>query len=665
MLKNIILSVIVMTSFIVEAQKPSMKYGKIDPACLSMKQYEADTSAGALILGDIGDISYIYDETFGFQVEFVRHVRIKVFNSKGFQTANFKIPYYYSNDLKEKVTRIKATAYNLEAGNKIIETDIDKDNIFTEDVSTKEKSLNFSVPNVKNGTVFEVEYHIVSDIIWEIRTWEFQSTVPALFNELCVSIPDYFYFKTLMKGYLAPTVSDTRIDNRSIFIRNSDGTNKPILFNDNTHKFRFENVPAFKEEPYMNALSNYISSIEFEIASVNLPYTKKDFTTTWEKISKNLWSDDDFGTQLKRNCPIKDEADLLKTSYTDPKEKMVKAFELIRNSMAFNDRFGIYITKTLRKAWDEKKGKASDINLLLVSLLNEIGIEADPVILSTRAHGILHPAQIMLSKFNYVIAEARIGNEKFLLDATDKKLPYNILPERCLNGKGRRISQISELNDWVTLSVNQQNEKLLYAQTVISPSGNLSGEFSLMEKMYYAVALDKKINAATNTDEFITDYESETPGLIISEYTIENLDDRSQPIMMKYKAVYNLSDDSPKDIIYINPCLGAGTDSNPFTTENREFPVDFIIPWSSKIINTMTIPEGYQVAEMPKSAVITLPDQLGSYKYTIAANGNQIQLMSLIDIRASQISAINYPDIREFYSRIVAKNAEMIVLKKI
>ncbi|MFH1121449.1 MAG: DUF3857 domain-containing protein [Bacteroidota bacterium] len=642
-----------------------MKYGKIDPAHLSMQQYEADTSAGALILGDIGDISYTYDEVFGFQVVFTRHVRVKVFNSNGFRTANFKIPYYYSNELKEKINRVKATAYNLEAGNKIVETDIDKSNLFTEDVSAKEKSLNFSVPNVKNGTVFEVEYHIVSEIIWEIRSWEFQSTVPSLFNELCVSIPEYFNFKTLMKGYLTPSFSDSKIDTRSIFIRDGKGSTTTVLFNDNKHKFRFEHIPAFKKEPFMNALSNYISSIEFEIASVNLPYTKKDYTTTWEKISKNLWNDVDFGTQLKRSCPIRDEADSLKTRYTDPKERMIKAFELIRNSMAFNDRNGIYITKTLRKAWEEKKGKASDINLLLVSLLNEIGIEADPVILSTRSNGMLHPAQIMLSKFNYVIAEARIDNEYFLLDATDKALPFSMLPERCLNGKGRRISQTPELNDWVTLSVNQQNEKLLYAQTVVTPNGNLNGEFNLMEKMYYAEKLAKRINAAANTDEFITEYEAETPGLLISEYTIENLDDLSQPLVMKYKAVYNLSDDSPKDIIYINPCLGAGTNSNPFTTENREFPVDFIIPWSSKIINTMIIPEGYQVAEIPKSAVIVLPDQLGSYKYTIAASGNKVQLMSLIDIRTSQISALNYQDIREFYSRIVEKNAEMIVLKKL
>jgi hypothetical protein len=111
--------------------------------------------------------------------------------------------------------------------------------------------------------------------------------------------------------------------------------------------------------------------------------------------------------------------------------------------------------------------------------------------------------------------------------------------------------------------------------------------------------------------------------------------------------------------------MGAGITSNPFIAESREFPVDFINPWSSKIINMITIPEGYQVTELPKSAIYTLPNQIGSYKYTIAFNGNQIQLMCVVDIKSSQILAENYPDVREFYSLIVAKYAEMVVLKKI
>ncbi len=101
---------------------------------------------------------------------------------------------------------------------------------------------------------------------------------------------------------------------------------------------------------------------------------------------------------------------------------------------------------------------------MLISLLNEIGIEAEAVLLSTRDNGVLHPAQIMLSKFNYVICEARIGDETFLLDATDKYLPYNFLPERCLNGQGRRISLLPKRNDWVDLNQDNPSERVFLSK---------------------------------------------------------------------------------------------------------------------------------------------------------------------------------------------------------
>ncbi|MBL7905796.1 MAG: hypothetical protein JNL22_12305 [Bacteroidales bacterium] len=664
MKKKLFAAALVLCSMVVLAQKSAMKFGKIDPEYFSMKSYPADSSAGALILGDIGDISITWNDARGWCMEFHRHFRVKVFNSHGFDLANFKIttmdlgPTY-----KEQITKLKASSYMME-GSKMVETSLTKDNVFIDEISSKEKSNNFSVPNLKEGCVFEVEYHIISDFYWILPDWEFQYTEPALFSELTVTTPEYFFFKTLMKGYISPTSTESKTYNRSIIFRYNDGTSNSVVYADNSKKFRFNDVPAFREEPFMTSVNNYLAAIEFELGSENFPLKKRDYTMSWEKISKELLEDTDFGVQLKRSCPLKDEAAALKISKPDPKERMIAAFELIRNSMSYNDKYGKYVTKNLRSAWDEKKGKSSDINLLLVSLLNEAGIEADPVILSTRENGALHPGQIILGKFNYVIAEARIGEERFLLDATDKKLPYTMLPERCLNGKGRRISQTPSLNDWVNLMGGVSNERQLYAVTSLHANGNVSGEFSLMETAYYAHKRAEQIRAENTTDDYITKYESDYSGLYIDEMTIENTDDRLQPLYLKYKGTYNLSDESIKDIIYMNPTLGAGLSSNPFTAESREYPVDFKNPFSQKIINTITLPEGYDIAELPKSAMISLPDQLGNFRYSIAVNGSMIQFMSVLALRTAVITSENYPYLKELYSHIVAKNSELIVLKK-
>lgn len=663
MLKKLFLSAALLFSVTTFSQKSSMKFGKIDKKDLIMESYKADTSAGGLVLGDIGSTVISYKTGAGFEVDYNRHVRVKVFDANGFDLANFKIPYYELGSTREKFTKIKVSSYNMEDG-EIVEAKLKRSDMFVEDISSKEKSLNFSVPNVRNGTVFEVEYTLTSELFWQMRDWDFQYTVPARFSELTISLPEYFIYKKLMAGYITPTINKTKSYTQNIALRNDDHTLENIPYSGTTQILRFDNVPAFRKEPYMNAISNYLSSIGFELGAINFPYSKKDFSTSWEKISKLLWQDDEFGTQLKRNCPIKELADGLK-AVSDEKERMIRAHELIRDNMAFNHKYGIYTTTSLRKAWNEKTGKAADINLLLTSLLNEIGIEAEPVLLSTRDNGILHPAQIMLSKFNYVICEARIGDETFLLDATDKRLNYNMLPERCLNGQGRRISLDPERNDWVDLAHSKPNERVFFAQTKVSPGGNIVGDFSLMEKAYYAYDRSELIKSEASQDDYIAAFEAKTPGLLINEYSIENLDDLQNPLVIKYKASLNLSDDTPKDMLYIAPLLGNGISVNPFTLEARDFPVDFISPFTLKTINIMEIPEGYEVAEMPKSAVIDLSDGLASYRYTIAVNGNKVHVDCSFMMKTAQIMPMNYGQLRELYSMIVAKNAEMIVLKKI
>lgn len=663
MLKNLFLVTVLFLSVTVFAQKSSMKFGKIDRDDLIMKNFESDTSAGGLVLGDIGQMKIDYKVGTGFELVYKRHVRVKVFNANGFDLANFKIPYYEIGTSRERISSIKVTSYNLE-NDKVVETSLKKSDMYVEDISSKEKSLNFSAPGIKAGTVFEVEYQLFSDFFWIMRDWDFQYTVPARFSELTVTLPEYFVYKRLMKGYVQPTISKTDSYTSNLSVRDNNNAVQNIPYQTYTQKIRFEDVPAFKQEPYMNAMSTYLASIEFELSAVNFPYSRKDYSSSWEKISKELWQDDDFGTQIKRKTAVKEYTDLL-MAIPDEKQRMITAFDLVRSNMAFNNKYGIYITTTLPKAWDKKTGKAADINLLLISLLRDVGIEAEPVILSTRDNGQVHPAQVMLSRFNYVIAEARIGEEAFLLDATQKRLPYTMLPERCLNGNGRRISMKPELNDWVNLNQNITNERVMFTQVKVNPSGKIEGDFDLMETNYFAFNRSKKIRDKASHEEYISDFEGELPGLLIDDYTIVDPDNLQEPLHIKFKGRLNDSDEAPKDMIYFNPLMGSGITSNPFTLEEREFPVDFINPYTYKVINMIEIPEGYQVAEVPVSAAISLPDGMGMYRYNIVVNDNQIQVNSTFMMKSAVITSIHYKHLRDFYSRIVAKNAEMLVLKKI
>ncbi|QNE38381.1 DUF3858 domain-containing protein [Hymenobacter sp. NBH84] len=103
---------------------------------------------------------------------------------------------------------------------------------------------------------------------------------------------------------------------------------------------------------------------------------------------------------------------------------------------------------------------------------------------------------------------------------------------------------------------------------------------------------------------------------------------------------------------------------NPFPHEDRRFPVDFGALTDEVNQVTLTLPAGYVVEEMPKPIVVELPDNGGRFLYSISPGENSLQIISRLNLRKAVYSAEEYAALRDFYSRLMAKQAEQIVLKK-
>ena len=163
-----------------------------------------------------------------------------------------------------------------------------------------------------------------------------------------------------------------------------------------------------------------------------------------------MLEDEDFGLQLSRTGFLKDDAAALSSKYPDKLQRMNAVFDFIKQKVKWNERNGKYASASLNRIYETGSGNAAGINLLLVCLLKESGIDAAPVILSTRDNGIIHPSHASLSRINYVVACAMIDGKTFLMDATEPYSVVNLLPPRCLNGDGRLVDEKS--GKWIELS---------------------------------------------------------------------------------------------------------------------------------------------------------------------------------------------------------------------
>jgi hypothetical protein len=152
----------------------------------------------------------------------------------------------------------------------------------------------------------------------------------------------------------------------------------------------------------------------------------------------------------------------------------------------------------------------------------------------------------------------------------------------------------------------------------------------------------------------------------LAKAQFENAEKLSDNFIEHLFVTLNENVNAAGDVVYINPFVaGSGFETNPFTTEKREYPVDYGNAVEDVLSFKLTIPEGYALEEKPENKVLALPQNAGKFLYNVSVNGNVIQVTSIVAINKSLFTSEEYPALREFYNHIVAKQAEQIVLKKI
>ncbi|MCK5171308.1 MAG: hypothetical protein KAQ75_15630 [Bacteroidales bacterium] len=622
-LRQFILILFLISCFrIGSAQKAPIKFGKIDIEDLKMSHYEHDTSAIAVVLCDYG----VFNPN---EFEFTRTCRIKILKKNGVNAANVYVR-------SRGNIYVKGRTYNLVNG-EIEVTKMKNESIFDERVENLKVATRFSLPNVQEGSIIEYSYRL-QGVPYE---WKFQREIPVKWSELRMPQSPYV---TVQKNFFGFELLSIIEDSRWVA----------------------KNMPAFRKEPYMNSITNYLSKFEFDIEQVNIPgRLYEEFTTSWEEVSETLLDDDNFGVKLRGDLFLNNEAKMIKSMNLSDLEKAKFVYELVKKEITWNEIKQLYAYSQLNFVYNNKKvGGCAEINLILVALLNKIGLKAYPVVLSTRGNGMLSPITPSLNKLNYVIAllEIEKDRETYLLDATDRLAPFGILPKRCINGEGRLVNK--NISKFVNLESKVKSKEVVFSNLILSSLGELNGSIAYKYIDYAAYDMRKEMEKYTSEDDYIKNIESNHVGMNIEEYEFKNMDSIYKPISVKYIVNFHSDVDVISNNIYVNPLLTEKIDNNPFKINEREYPVDFIHPIEKTYILNLTIPQDYSVSYLPKPVKIALPNKKGSFSCSITSAGKKIQYIYNFAINEPIILPTEYKFIKEFFELIVTKNAETIILKR-
>jgi len=655
------------------SQKAAFKFGDVPEDDIKMTRYEKDTTAAAVVLADVGESAIIYDPNDGFVLRFERLRRVKILTKDGLDYANFIIPLY--NDGKgntEKVSALKGITFNLENG-KVVETKLKNEGIFKEKQDDNVDLTKITMPNVKVGSVIELSYVVRSEFIFNFQDWEFQSEIPTVWSEYRALIPEYFSYEFYMQGYVPVTENQKTSAQDAINLVSKERTtggfksastsfsNEKIEFKKNTNRWVIRDVPAFKPEPFITTPNDYISKINFELAYIQYPNQPiKRYMGTWADINTQYLEDSNFGKEVTGNGFLKKTVEEIASGSSSPEDKILTIVNYVKASVEWNGQSRRFTTKSLKNVLDDKKGNSSEINLLLASMLDKAGIRVNPVLISTRDHGFVRESSPISSQFNYVICMATIGDKVFLLDATDRLLGPDMLPERCLNGNGFVVAD--DGFKWVKLQLPVKSRTLVNAELQLTEEGDLNGKLLIERGGFDGLNYRKKYLAGTE-EEYVKEFGAQRPW-VISNSEINNVKEVSLPLKEQYEIVVNEHVTTTPDAMFINPFLLYRMDENPFKLENRAYPVDYGSAFERIYMCKITLPKGYTVDELPPAKVIKLPNNGGRYTYSLIQSGDAINFISSFQINQNIFAQTEYPYLREFYDQIVAKQSEQIVLKK-
>lgn len=354
-----------------ESYKPS----KVTTADLNMNVYDKDSSAGAVILYDIGavELKFVQGKQ-GFEYSYQRKTRIKILNSNQLDQANQEVYLFIGEEDRETIGSLKGTTYNLENG-KIEENSLKKDAIFKESIENKYATTRFAMPNVKVGSIIEYEYTIRSPFIHSLPNWKFQHEIPTIVSIYTVDIPEFFTYRINMKGYLniaspSTTFRDvtSSYTHRELDVKGSEtgaskSYNVDLDYVMTARKWTAKDVPALTEEPYVSCIDNYISQIDFELAKTKYPNSpEKVYSLTWEGVIKQLYESDDVSRQLgKSSAYMTDVFKLISETATNNLDKMTMAHSFIKNKMTWNQNNSKFSKDGLKDAFQKGNGNSADI----------------------------------------------------------------------------------------------------------------------------------------------------------------------------------------------------------------------------------------------------------------------------------------------------------------
>lgn len=612
-------------------QAAAYEWGKLSPQEKKMTIYDQDSTATAVLLIHAGKM-VINKSSFTLRY----YKRIKILKETAFDLADVSLPYY-THDNTERIGSIKAriTLPNNTSIN------LGKKDFFDKKINDYWKAKTFAFPKVVEGAILEYEYTVESNDLFNLRPFYFQEKYPIVLSKLTIIPNEEMNYAVILQNN-----QDGKVEEKSKW---------------NTLTYTLHHVPAFKEEPYVTCFDDYYIKIMFQLS-----FYQRAYLTDWKKTANTLKHEFFFGQQYlkKRNFKnaLAEVFPLIKEG-SSPKEKTKIIYQYLNQVLQWNGQYYYTVEKTLSEVYENKIGRSGELNLLLTALLKEVGVDADPVLISTRSNGKMIQDYPIMEQFNHVLSHVTFGEETWLLDLSNKHRPINYIRPEALNYYGWLVKD--KAPEWIKISA-PFNTEVYNGNFKLLAEGTLEGLLTVKQKGYTAFADRASIEAKEIGTIWQQRLEKQWPEIKIQDLSFKQEQEIEEVLETQIPCIIEDASMQVDDFLYLKPMIYSSWNENLFKSPERLYSVDFPYPIREIYAYTIHLPANYTIEELPKSIKFSMPGEEGFFSYMLVQKEDHtISVSAQFTLKEVFFPAYKYATLRAFFDIVSDKMQEQIVLKKI
>lgn len=621
------------------AQTTLPEFGEITAEERSLTECPFDKEADAVVIFD--EASADHNEQ--YNLIFTRRIKIKILKPKGIRYGDIALHYRHKDDV-QYITNIEAYTCNYTHNGTI--PDIKKvptSAIYRQKINEQWSVVKIPMPDVQVGSIIEYKYITNSKSYSYLDDWYFQQEQPVMQSHFSLAImPNYEFAYRVFKSEQLPIV-----------IKQEKGSGRIY--------FEMNNIAGLRDEPFMDAEKDYLQHVEFQLSGYQGAFggTTK-YMTNWAEVTREVMGYPSFGLQLNKNIPV-DEAWMNKIKATpSPFEKMSDVYNFVYKNINWDGFGGIVAVNGVKEAWEKKKGSSGDINLLLINLLKEAGLEVYPILVSERGHGKVNPEYPFIDQFNKVMAYVLIDDKKYVLDAAGPYTPPFMIPFPVINTKAFVVNR--KKGGIITLTeTTKKDQNTVSIHARIDESGAMTGQATILSDEYARLTRVRawERDKENFREKYFAIYQD---GLKMDSLVMHNLDNDSLPLEQQFG--FSIPPTVSGDYKLINLNLFSGIAKNPFISDIRFTNIDYGCLQSHLVVETIELPQSLKVESLPKNIRMIMPDTSITLTRILDVKDNLLLVKYTIATTRSVFTADEYDYVKNFYKKMAEIMNEQVVLRR-